>query len=101
MPATELSQCSEVVQERLVPGYPGVVQEHSVLSGKEGKVCRCVKGGQQSHLRDLKEEKHFAQCFWANQKAEVASNRLAGLCGLGKFWSFISQGQWSASLKRK
>ena len=58
MPATELSQCLEivqevlvpwcpgkVVQEGLVPWYPGVVQEYSVLSAKESKVYRCTKGG--------------------------------------------------------
>ena len=61
MPATELSQCSEVMQEilafrcpelgrivleGLVPRYPGVVQEYSVLSAKGCKVYRCTKGGQ-------------------------------------------------------
>lgn len=46
MLATELSQYTEVVQEGLAPGYPGIVQEYSDLSVKEGKVYRCAKGGQ-------------------------------------------------------
>ena len=46
MSPTVLSQCSEVVQEGLVAWYPGVVQEYSVLSAKEGKGYTYVKGAQ-------------------------------------------------------
>lgn len=52
-----------------------------------------------TYVCDLKKEKHFDKDCWANQKAKAASNRLAGLWGLGKFWSFIPQGQRSANLK--
>ena len=35
-----------VVQEGLVPWYPEVVQEYSVLSAKESRAYRCTKEGQ-------------------------------------------------------
>ena len=37
----------------------------------------------------LKKKNILLKNCWANQKAKAASNRLAGLCGLGKFWFFI------------
>lgn len=63
MPVPDLSQCSEVVQEVLVPWYTRGVQEYSVLSAKDGKVYRCAKEGQESHLCGFKNEKRFSKTF--------------------------------------
>lgn len=47
----------------------------------------------------LKRKNILPEDCWANQKAEEASDRLSGSCGLGTFWSFIPQDQWPANLK--
>ena len=75
MPATELSGCSEVVQEVMVPWCSGVIVQESlvpwylgavvstVLSAKEDKIYRCTKGGQQSHCVILKRKTCFIKRF--------------------------------------
>lgn len=104
MPATQLSQCSEVMQEVLGPwcsGEWGVVQGGLVpRSGGCARVlCSSCKGGQglemhkgrsvQSFVVTLKQINILLTDCWADQETGVASNRLAGLCGLGTFWPFI------------
>ena len=115
MPVTELPRCLEFVQglSSLVPGAGGAGLCKKVwFLGTQG-LCKSTLFFLQRRARSTDVQKEVSKVIcvtlkkknillkdcWANQKGEVTSNRLAGLCGLGKFWSFILQGQWSANLK--
>ena len=113
VPATELSQCLVVVQDVLVPWCSG---ERDVVQGLVPwyqRLCKSTLFFLQRRARstdaqsgvskviccDPKKQKHYANRLLGYSEAEVTSNRPAGLCGLGMFWSSILQGLGSANLK--
>lgn len=87
-----------IVQEPLVPWYPGTARVLFFLQ-RRARSTDVQKEVSKGICGTLKKKNILPKDCWANQKGEGASNRLAGLCGLGKFWSFILQGQSSANLK--